>query len=205
MVVPPAPDVEPGLTSSDDPTSSATGRPSAATFRVALLGVLVVALLASVGTLIWLVAGRGGAADDLQRDREAAMAQSTQFMLRVNTYGPDLLDDAGEMPEYRAMITKIITPKFLTSFEDGVTAAEQTVAQAGVGRKAEVFAAGVSSIDADSATVLVAGSFTNSYPQGKTEERVDDQPAPFRVEVTLVKIDDTWLVDNFTPVTGAPQ
>ena len=28
------------------------------------------------------------------------------------------------------------------------------------------------------------------------------EPAPFRIEVSLVKVDGTWLVDNFTPVTG---
>lgn len=174
-----------------------------ATFRLVLLGVLVVALLASAGTLIWLLAGRQGDAADLQAEREKVMAQSEQFMLRVNTYGPDLLDSKGEMPKYRQLVSEVITPKFRTSFESGVTAAEQTVAKAGVARTAKVFATGVSTIDADSATALVAGSFTNSYPQGKS--RVSADPAPFRVEVSLVKTDGKWLVDNFTPVTGEAQ
>ena len=204
MVVPPAPDHQPGLTNSDYPGTSVSDRSSSSTFRVALLGVLVVALLASAGCLIWLVAARSGGSDDLQKARGAAMAQASQFMLRVNTYGPDDLDDKGAMPKYRAGVMEIITPKFQTSFEDGVTAAEQTVAQAGVGRTAEIFASGVSSLDADSAVVLVAGSFTNSYPSGKTK-RVSDDPVPFRVEVKLNLVDGTWLVDNFTPVTGAAQ
>ncbi|WP_372729387.1 hypothetical protein [Nocardioides sp.] len=202
MVVPPAPDHDSGLTRSDHPDTTVSDRTSSSTFRVALLGVLVVALLASTGILIWLVAGRTGEADDVQRERETVMTQASQFMLRVNTYGPDLLADDGTMPEYRDLVESIITPKFQTSFADGVTAAEQTVAQAGVGRTAEIFATGVSSIDADSASVLVAGSFVNSYP-GKKDERIQDAAAPFRVEVDLVKVDDEWLVDNFTPVTGA--
>lgn len=186
-----------------DSAGSATGAGSRSTaFRVVLLGVLVIALLASAGTLIWLLADRRGEADDLQREREAVMAQSEQFMLRVNTYGPDLLDSQGQMPKYRELVKEIITPKFATSFESGVTAAEQTVAQAGVARTAKVFAVGVSAIDADSATALVAGSLTNSYPRGKNG-RVADQPAPFRFEVTLVKTDGKWFVDDFTPVTGA--
>lgn len=176
-----------------------------AKFRVVLLGVLVVLLLAASGTLIWLLADRQGEASDVQREREAVMAQSEQFMLRVNTYGPDLLDDKDEMPEYRRLVEEIITPKFQTSFASGVTAAEQTVAQAGVSRSAEVFAVGVSAIDADSATALVAGSFVNTYPQGKEQAQVSDDPSPFRVEVDLVKVDGTWLVDNFSPVTGAAQ
>ena len=207
MAVPPAPDQDTGLTSSD-----ATSRPQGApepgrsrseTFRLALLGVLVVALLAASGTLVWLLAGRRGEAEDLQREREQVMAQSEQFMLRVNTYGPDLLDSSGQMPKYRELVEEIITLKFKASFEQGVTAAEQTVAKAGVGRTAKVFSTGVSAIDADSATALVAGSFTNTYPRGKN--RVTDDPAPFRVKVTLVKTDGKWLVDDFTPVTGEEQ
>ena len=46
----------------------------------------------------------------------------------------------------------------------------------------------------------MAGTFTDSYPkQGQLE------PTPFRLEVTLVKVNGSWLVDNFTPVTGAEQ
>ena len=205
VAVPPAPDHAPGLTSNATPDSPAEAGSSSANLRVVLVGVLVVALLASTGVLVWLLAGRRGQAEDLQHEREAVMAQAEQFMLRVNTYGPDLLDDKGQMPKYRDLVEEIITPKFQTSFEGGVTAAEQSVQQAGVGRTAEVFATGVSSIDSDSATALVAGSFTNSYPQGKADGRVLDDPAPFRVEVTLVKSDGKWLVDNFSPVTGAPK
>lgn len=190
------------MTSSTAPDAPPSA-PRSSTFRLVILGVLVVALLASAGTLVWLLAGRRGAADDLQREREAAMSQAEQFMLRVNTYGPDLLDAQGQMPQYRSLVEGIITPKFKTSFDDGVTAAEQTVSKAGLARSAKVFAAGVSTIDADSATVLVAGSFTNSYPQGK--KRVTDQPAPFRVEISLVKSGGTWLVDDFNPVTGGQQ
>jgi len=207
VAVPSAPDAQPGLTSSSpDPSTDAASR--SATFRLVLLGVLVAVLLASGGTMIWLLAGRTGEADDQQSQREAVMAQAEQFMLRVNTYGPDLLAEDGTMPEYRKLVLEVITAKFKASFEKGVTAAEQTVAKAGVGRTAKIFATGVSSLDADSATVLVAGSFTNSYPKNAKNldsDRVEDVPAPFRVEVELVKTDGEWLVDDFAPVTAAEQ
>lgn len=207
MAVPSAPDAQPGLTSSSpDPSTDAASR--SATFRLVLLGVLVAVLLASGGTMIWLLAGRTGEADDQQSQREAVMAQAEQFMLRVNTYGPDLLAEDGTMPEYRKLVLEVITAKFKASFEKGVTAAEQTVAKAGVGRTAKIFATGVSSLDADSATVLVAGSFTNSYPKNAKNldsDRVEDVPAPFRVEVQLVKTEGEWLVDDFAPVTAAEQ
>ena len=180
-------------------------RVQSTTFRRALLGVMVLVLLASGGVLIWLLAGRQGEASDLQADREAAMAQTEQFMLRLGTFGPDLLDDSGQMPDYRARVTEVITPKFATSFEDQAGTAEQLVAQAGVSRVAQVFATGISVIDADSATALVAGSFTDSYPVGKKGIVEEQAPVPFRIEVKLVKQDGTWLVDDFTPVTGASE
>jgi len=60
-------------------------------------------------------------------------------------------------------------------------------------------------MDADSATALVAGAFVNSYPgSGKrADERIETDPAPFRVRVSLVKVSGEWLVDDFTPVTGS--
>lgn len=173
-----------------------------ATFRRVLLGVLVVALLASGGVLIWLLADRRGEADDLQAEREQVMSQSEQFMLRMGTFGPDLLDEKGGMPAYRDLVKEVITPKFATSFDKEAATAEQLVAQAGVSREAEVFATGVATIDADSATALVAGSFTDSYPQGKKGETTATKPVPFRLEVTLVLTGGEWLVDDFNPVSA---
>jgi hypothetical protein len=184
------------VTSSDTPDF---GSSRSATFRLALTAVLVLALLVSLGSLVWLLAGRRGDADDVQRQREAVMAQAGQFMLRMGTYGPDLLEGAA-MPEYRSRVKAVITPKFATSFEKQAGTAEQLVAQGGVSREAMVFATGVSTIDSDSATALVAGTFTDSYEKAGQQE-----PVPFRIEVTLVKSDGKWLVDNFSPVTGAQQ
>jgi Mce-associated membrane protein len=197
VAVPPAPDEDPGVTSSNP-----HDRPQSPARRLALLGVLVVALLASAGVLIWLLSDRTGEADDLQSQRETVMAQTEQFMLRMGTFGPDMLDDQNEMPEYRKQVKEVITPKFETSFDKQVVAAEQLVAQGQVSRKAEVFATGVSVMDEDSATALVAGSFTDSFPQGKSGKAVAGEPVPFRMEVDLVKTGGKWLVDDFTPITG---
>ena len=133
------------------------------------------------------------------------MSQAQQFILRVNTYGPDLLAEDGTMPDYRELVLEVITDKFAADFE------ETRARGRGDGRpgrasraRAEVFGAGVSVIDSDSATALVAGSFTNSYPATRTTtpSAIDDLPLPFRVQIELVKVDGEWLVDNFTPVTG---
>jgi hypothetical protein len=163
--------------------------------------------LVGLVALVWMashrVVGPVGLQGDqarLQADREAVMAQTEQFMLRMGTYGPDLLDDKGGMPEYRSRVKAVITPTFAVSFDKEAATAEQIVAQARISREADVFATGVSAIDDDSATALVAGAFTDTYPKGGPRE-----PSPFRIQVSLVKIKGTWLVDDFTPVTGADQ
>lgn len=209
MAVPPAPGDLAGVT--DDSTHGTLDRQGrAATFRLALAGVLAVVLLASIGTSIWLAASRGfetigieSGAGDLQSERDAVMSQTRQFMLRTGTYGPDQLVD-GELPEYRKLVEEVITPKFATSFTQSVTTAEQIVSEAGVERQAEVFATGVTTLDADSATALVAGSFQDSYPN-RAGDLQPQEPVPFRIQVTLVKTGGDWLVDDFTPITGAQQ
>jgi hypothetical protein len=171
-------------------------------FRRGLFAALVAIVVVGAVALAWLVAGRGvgavgGGQGDVQREREAVMAQTEQFMLRMGTYGPDLLDEKGGMPEYRQRVEEVITPKFAVSFEKEAATAEQLVAQAKISRQAQVFATGVSTIDEDSATALVAGSFTDSYPKAGQPD-----PSPFRIEVDLVKVKGKWLVDDFSPVTG---
>ena len=162
-------------------------------------------ILAGLGAMAWLLTTRDvdavgveGEQAQLQSQREEVMAQTRQFMLRMGTYGPDLLDDKGGMPEYRSRVKEVITPKFAVSFEKEAATAEQLVAEAGISRQADVFATGVATIDGDSATALVAGAFTDSYPKAGRRE-----PSPFRIEVTLVKVKGQWLVDNFTPGDGS--
>lgn len=177
------------------------------TGRLALLVVLVVALLASVVTLVWLLADRRAESDDLQAEREAVMSATEQFVLRLNTYGPDQLDDQGRLTDYRDQVIEVITPKFAADFEEsGLPIAEQTVAQAGYGRAAEIAGVGVESLDDDSATAIVAADLTGSYPdpeaRGDRSKRVDADQDVLRWEVDLVRSDGTWLVDDYTPVTG---
>ena len=189
--------------------SSPQDRTTSHPLRLTLLVVLVALLLVATAAVAYLAATRpvpavGVEGDQaaLQSERESVMAQAEQFMLRVNTYGPELLEGES-MPKYRSLVEEVITPKFAADFEKNVPAAEQTVLQAKLARTCEVFSTGVSAIDADSATALVAGSFTNSYPESPdSENRVETDPLPFRVQVKLLKIKGTWLVDDFTPLTG---
>ena len=179
--------------------------------RVAIASALALVVTVCVALLIWMSVSDRASADgglDLPDEREQAMSLTDQFVKRLGTYSPDMVDDSGQMPDYREQVREVITDKFAASFEESVPAAESTVAQAGFSRTAEVFGAGVSVIDRDSATALVAGSFTNSYPVDPEDlegERQDDLPLPFRVRVELVKVGGEWLVDGFAPVTGEDE
>jgi Mce-associated membrane protein len=137
----------------------------------------------------------------VQADREAAMAATQQFVLRVNTYGPKLLDSDGQMPEYRSLVKQVITPKFAVSFDQSVSVAERSVKSYGLDRTCAVFATGVEVIDSDSAQVLVAGSLSQTVLNRKGKRVSAGEPSPFRLRVSLDKIDGKWLVDDYQPVT----
>jgi Mce-associated membrane protein len=224
VAVPPASGDEPPVT---DDVETSTPRPPDRTSRLrrAAVPVLVVSALLIVASLVSLAflavsrpedgASLGqrvdavfGQADEDVRERESAMSQAEQFVLRVHTYGPQLLDEKNAMPKYRELVTEVMTPKFGADFEEQAGLAEATVAQAGVARTAEVFSYGTATIDRDSASILVAGSFSTSYPDPKAPEdagsRIDTDAIPFRYEVSLKKIDGEWLVDAFQDLTGEP-
>lgn len=223
MAVPPASDVGSVTREQTEPAAGTSVAVAVAASRGFRLGLLVVLVLVLVGSLAWtgyLVATRtsgasGGVAervgsvltgdDAIAAERERVMDVASQFLLRVNSYGPDDLAEDGTMPDYRERVGELITPAFRTDFESQVGTAEQTVSQAQLGRAAEVYGVGVSTMDADSATALVAGAFTNSYPGNgrQADERIESEPAPFRVRVSLVKVSGEWLVDDFAPVTGS--
>ena len=175
--------------------------------RLAIASALGVVVVVCVGLLIWLSVSDRASADgglDLPDEREQAMSLTDQFVKRLGTYSPDMVDGSGQMPDYREQVRAVITPKFAADFDKEVATAEQLVAQGGITRTADVFATAVSSIDDDSARVLVAGAFTDSYEQGtgKKSRTVDQEPLPFRFTVDLVMIEGEWLVDDFTPVSA---
>lgn len=209
MAVPPADDGQVAVVDTSRPSSTLAILSLVLTLVVvACLGVLVVRYVSvtegsSFGDRAQQLFGAGDAAEsDDAAGREAVMNQADQFLLRVNTYGPGDLDDKDAMPEYAQRVRDVITPKFGVDFDKNVTLAEQSVSQAGYARSAELLSTGVDTITDDTATVLVAGVFSSSYPDSRRKTgRLAYPDQPFRVSVTLVKIEGTWLVDNFTPVT----
>jgi hypothetical protein len=212
MAVPSALDDRPEVTT-EPPATGEPRAPRAARFRLVLLAVLALGVVASLVTIPTLLAHRqvtvlgatlgSDAAAGVQADREAAMAATQQFVLRVNTYGPKLLDSQGRMPAYRSRVKAVITPKFAVSFDKSVSIAEQSVKTYGLDRTCAVFASGVEVIDSDSAQVLVAGSISQTVLDRKGKRVSAGEPSPFRLRVSLDKIDGTWLVDDYQPVTSS--
>ena len=184
--------------------------PPAPLWRLLLAAVLVLVCLACSGLVAWRLSAPTSGSSlglDAPDDRERVMSLTDQFVKRLGTYSPDMIDASGQMPAYRDQVHEVITPKFAADFDKQVTTAEQLVAQAGITRSTDVFATAISSIDDDSARALVAGAFTDSYTQGsgKAQQTTPQEPLPFRFTVDLVMIEGEWLVDDFTPVTGAEQ
>jgi hypothetical protein len=193
----------------DEPAAATPAEaPHATRFRVILLGVLAVVLVVSGASAVALGSSRhvwpfGASTDRAQADREAVMAQTQQFVLRLNTYGPGMLDDQGRMPTYRSRVKAVITPKFAVSFDRSVAIAEQSVKGYGLHRSCAVYATGVELLDSDTAQVLVAGSFSQTARDRSGKEVPTGEPAPFRLRVSLDKIDGRWLVDDYQPVTSS--
>ena len=167
------------------------------------LGVRFVQADGGPGDRARAVFGADGGTADNAAEREKVMSQANQFVLRLNTYGPEDLGADLKLTGYAELVGEVISPKFKAAFEEeGLPLAEATVNQAGYARKADVFATGVETMDADSASVLVAGAFRSSYPDSNSEGRVELDPQPFRLQVKMVKIDGVWLADDMTPLTG---
>jgi hypothetical protein len=189
--------------------STARGTLSSHRLRWAVLALLLGVVVAGLGVFTWAVVDRGAGGDPIDRlqslrdpapdpgkEREEVLAAGRTFVERFNTYGPDMLDDKGKMPDYAA-VGELMTAKFRTVFDKNVGYAEQVVAETKVDRVGKPYAVGVASLDSDSAELLVGGIVQFSYPatQG-SEEQVALEPLRFRYQVSMVKVDGEWLVDD---------
>jgi hypothetical protein len=189
---------------------------------VAVLGVVVVACLVLLGVRLAAYGtdglfaqapadgaavdggdGGSGVTVDDPRTRALVSGQAQQFVLRFNTYGPADLDEQNRMPGYVERVGSLMTPQFRVGFEQSVTLAEQAVAHPRNAPVVAVYPTRLESLGDDSATVLVAGAFTGSYPdpEGTGDDRVVYEAQPFRYRVSLQRVEERWLVDNFAPAS----
>jgi len=151
----------------------------------------VLALLLVAGAAV-LLTGRGSSAEEPSADlalRNEVKRVASAFAANVNTYSAD---DVGS---YRENVEPLLTPTFRKSFGKSMDDIVKQMKSAKVESKGEVKAAGVSSLDIDSAVVLVVCDADVSTAYGDRERH-------FRWRVDLVRdgAGEPWLVDEFTPV-----
>lgn len=195
------------------PPTSARPAVGSSTVRWSVFGLLLAVVLAALVVAFVTVEDHGVGGDPLDKlqsmrhstpnpslDHEQALGLAEDFVTRFNTYGPQLLAKDHTMPRYEALADEM-SSKFAAVFSKEVPAAEATVEQTKVRSIGKVYSAGVNYIDADTAKVIVASTVTYGYPNPQHKGAwLTSKPQGRRWEVSLVKQDGRWLVDDLDNV-----
>ncbi len=139
-------------------------------------------------------------------DRADAVAAAVGFVKVINTYGPADLARNGTMARYRARVEQRLTADFRRSFRRSVVSVERRVASSGLTRTGTVGPAGVASLTASGAEVLVTGVVDTRTDAGRPTS------FPLSFVITVHRRGEQWLVgaleilrDQEGPgVTGQP-
>ena len=174
-----------------DPDASASPHDDGSRLRWGIAAFLALVVVVAAVVLVLEVTSlrpRAEAAGTDQAARSAATRAAERFTVQVNTY------DAASMDRYQRSMNTMMSPKFQTDYKKVIEQLSSTIKQAKVRSKGEVLASAVASLDADSAQVLVVSD-------ASVRTVFDPNVARhFRWEVSLVKINGRWLVDDFSPV-----
>ena len=158
--------------------------------RWAIAAFLAIVVVVAVVALVLGVAVLRPRSEQVEADRQArsdVTRAAERFAVQVNNY------DVSSVDRYQASVTPMLSPKFKGEFQKAMADIVSSVKQAKMSSKGEVLTSAVSSLDPDSAQVLVVSD-------ANVKTVFDTRARHFRWEVSLVKIDGKWLVDNFTPV-----
>ena len=162
----------------------------ASVLRWGVAGFLTLVAVLAVVALVLEVTSLRGRSEAVRTDetaRSSVVRAAERFSVQVNNYDVSSVDD------YQASITPLLSPKFKDEFQKAMTDIVASVKQAKMTSKGQVLTSAVASLDPDSAKVLVVSDAT-------VKTVFDSRARHFRWEVSLVKIDGAWLVDDFTPV-----
>jgi len=169
-------------------------------FRLALAGVLALALVASVVWLAFAATGReGGDGADRGSDRETVMVRAKEWMTAFGSYSPEDLDDKNVLTAYRERVDPLIATGFTcggVTFEEYASALDRQVAAQKFSMTSTVERTGVESLDDDSAVVILSGQVSG----GRNGKPV--QPRDFQMLVDLQKIDGSWQVAKCNDVNS---
>lgn len=157
--------------------------------RLLSLGLSAALLLALAFAVVVTVLDPGSSGVESTQEsapRKEVQRVASAFAANVNTYSSE------EFDTYTKRVRPLLTDDFGREFDrtmKGLVAQMQTAQMRSTG---EVLVTGVSSIDQDSATVLVVSDADVSSSAGT-------QARHFRWEVDLVRQGGSWLVNNFQP------
>jgi len=153
------------------------------------VGFAAVAVLAlvTVVMLVFALRPRAQEASARQDDRSAVVRAAERFTVQVNNY------DVASIDDYQSSITPLLSPKFKGEFEKAMSDIVRSVKQSKMTSDGRVLTSGVSSLDPDSAQVLVVSD-------ANVKTVFDTRARHFRWQISLVHLGGKWLVDNFTPV-----
>ena len=150
----------------------------------AVLAVLLVA--ATVAAVVFSTRLNGD--KDRDRDRAAAVSVAEQFALRVDNFNGKSIDT------YSKRIQALLTTKFKGEFDKQFEPFKEVYTQADATGTGKILVSGVGSSDEDSATVLVAHD-------ALVKSKLGDQQRHNRWTVSVVKVQGTWRIDDFSPVS----
>lgn len=170
----------------DEDSSKAHQSGSPRGLRTAMAAVLVLLLVVAVAAGVWGFTKLRSAEATLD-DRADVVRVAEQFAVSVNNY------DASSIDDYKSSVGELLSTKFSAEFDKAMQDIVAQVQEAQMESNGEVLASGVATIDNDSARVLVVAD-------AAVKTVFDDRDRHFRWEVSLVKVDGEWLVDDFTPV-----
>jgi len=165
--------------------------------RVITVLAALCALLAvsTVGVGVWGLAESRSAAHTNPQSAHGqdAMNAARKYVATVMTYD---VKDYGDLDR---RIREVSTTDFAEKFIESSAAARKGNSAAGASSKATAPAAGLISLSADRAEVLVSLDQTITAPE-IAAELPDGHLYQSRVKVTLVRDGDRWLLDDFTVV-----
>lgn len=187
MVAAPAARDRAELTADHDENSTTIGPPGGSgRLRTVLAAVLVLLLLAAVAVGAWGYTRWRSAETDLDARADVVRA-AERFVVQFNSYDRESIDD------YAESMNELLSTSARTAFDSQIQDITTLINETGLESEGEVLASAVAALDDDSARVLVVADAEATSQAGPVQRH-------FRWEVSMVKVDGEWLVDDFSAV-----
>lgn len=177
-----------GTGAGTEPGTGADGRRGLSDRATILIAaVLVLVILAGAAVTAVLASKRADIESRLDARRTVA-GVAERFTVQFNTYQADDVDG------YTKAVKQMLSTSAEQAFDNRLADITKLITSTKLTSDGQVLASGVSSLDQDSAEVLVVADAQTDSTAGATQRH-------FRWEISLVKVDGAWLVDDFSPVS----